>query len=403
MGRMTLPMATLLGTWMLSSCLSATTLPETIDLSGTWELRLDPKDAGISESWQKTDYPDRIKLPGSLQAQGFGERPTMNSNWTGQLIQLAESKHEKVKRYLNEKENFKMPNWLQPERVYVGAAWYQKEIEIPESWKGKRAVLYLERPHWETRVWVDDTYISSHDGLGVPHEHDLTQALPPGRHRLTIRVDNRLMVDVGNNAHSVSDHTQSNWNGMVGALELRATDPVWLDDIQVYPDAGKKSASVRVKMGNISGAAGSEMLRWSVGFDGKSVREGKQSITWHKAGAETKFEIQLGPDARLWDQFHPNLYQLQVRLERAGEQKQVTFGLRDFRAEGTQFTINGRKLFLRGTLECAIFPLTGYPPTDVESWRRIVRIYRNHGLNHIRFHSWCPLAGSSPIRLSHFC
>ena len=30
-------------------------------------------------------------------------------------------------------------------------------------------------------------------------------------------------------------------------------------------------------------------------------------------------------------------------------------------------------------------------PTDVESWRRIVRICKAHGLNHIRFHSrWCP-------------
>ena len=47
-------------------------------------------------------------------------------------------------------------------------------------------------------------------------------------------------------------------------------------------------------------------------------------------------------------------------------------------------------LFLRGTLECAIFPKTGYPPTDTASWMRIFRIARAHGLNHMRFHSWCP-------------
>ena len=46
--------------------------------------------------------------------------------------------------------------------------------------------------------------------------------------------------------------------------------------------------------------------------------------------------------------------------------------------------------FLRGTLECCIFPLTGYPPTDVDSWKRIIRVCKSHGLNHIRFHSWCP-------------
>ncbi len=45
---------------------------------------------------------------------------------------------------------------------------------------------------------------------------------------------------------------------------------------------------------------------------------------------------------------------------------------------------------MRGTLECAIFPLTGYPPTDVAAWRRIYRIIKSYGLNFMRFHSWCP-------------
>jgi hypothetical protein len=64
--------------------------------------------------------------------------------------------------------------------------------------------------------------------------------------------------------------------------------------------------------------------------------------------------------------------------------------MRDFKAEGTVFTVNERPLYLRGTLECAIFPKTGYPPTDVDSWKRIYKIIKAHGLNHMRFHSWCP-------------
>ena len=52
--------------------------------------------------------------------------------------------------------------------------------------------------------------------------------------------------------------------------------------------------------------------------------------------------------------------------------------------------MNGRPVFLRGTLECSVFPLTGYPPTDVPAWQRIYRIMKSYGLNFIRFHSWCP-------------
>lgn len=64
--------------------------------------------------------------------------------------------------------------------------------------------------------------------------------------------------------------------------------------------------------------------------------------------------------------------------------------MRDFRVTDRHITINGRPVFLRGTLDCAAFPKTGYPPTDQASWEKIFTACRNHGLNHIRFHSWCP-------------
>src|SRR5690606_24706065 len=66
------------------------------------------------------------------------------------------------------------------------------------------------------------------------------------------------------------------------------------------------------------------------------------------------------------------------------------FGLRRFETDGSRILINGRQVFLRGTLECAIFPKTGYPPTDTGSWKKVYKAIKDHGLNHIRFHSWCP-------------
>ena len=78
----------------------------------------------------------------------------------------------------------------------------------------------------------------------------------PGRHRLTIRVDNRLVVDVGVNSHSVTDHTQGNWNGIVGRIELAATPPVWVDDLQVFPHVATRSASVTGRIGNATGRPG---------------------------------------------------------------------------------------------------------------------------------------------------
>jgi len=139
---------------------------------------------------------------------------------------------------------------------------------------------------------------------------------------------------------------------------------------------------VKVKVGNATGKAG----RGTLEAGGREV-----PVAWDDRGAAAELEIEL-PDAPVWDEFSPALTRLRVRLtgDRLDEDRTVTFGMREVGAKGRQLTLNGHPLFLRGTLECCIFPLTGYPPTDVESWKRMIRVCKQHGLNHIRFHSWCP-------------
>jgi len=208
-----------------------------------------------------------------------------------------------------------------------------------------------------------------------------------------------MIVDVGHNAHSVSDHTQSNWNGLVGRLELQATSPVWIDDIQVFPNAAERTAAVTVVMGNQTGTGGRGDLFFLSATRPSHQAEAKTvAVEWNEAESWTEtIVLPMGPDACLWDEFHPDLYTLTVSFRSAhptlgalNHERTATFGLRTFAVDGTQFTINNRKVFLRGTLECCVFPLTGYPPTDKESWSRILRICQAHGLNHMRFHSWCP-------------
>jgi hypothetical protein len=72
------------------------------------------------------------------------------------------------------------------------------------------------------------------------------------------------------------------------------------------------------------------------------------------------------------------------------DSKSEDFGMREFKTRGTRFEVNGQQIFLRGTLECCIFPITGYPPTDTNSWVKVLQSFKNYGLNTVRFHSWCP-------------
>ena len=369
----------------------------TIDLSGVWGFALDPNDAGVEGRWYERELPDRLEMPGALQNQGFGDDVTVQTEWTGSAKEEVWRNHRRYEKY-RRPGNIKVPFCLQPEKHYVGAAWYQRRIDVPAPWRGKRVILTLERPHWETRVWLDGAYVGRDDSLCTPHEYDLGR-LSPGRHVLTLRVDNRVIVDVGDWSHSVSDHTQGNWNGVVGRIELSARGDVWIDDFQVYPHVATKSITVNGRIIDASGKPGSAVVKLTVEPEERqspirnpqSPIESRIHVLWDMGGGTFTAEIALGNDARTWDEFHPALYRLTAELDRPDTERAVTFGLREISTTPDKlFAINGRKTFLRGTLECCIFPLTGYPPTNVEPWRRIIRICKAHGLNHIRFHSWCP-------------
>jgi hypothetical protein len=366
---------------------------EQIALDGTWRFELDRRDAGLSERWAERRLTQKVRLPGSLPAQGIGDEVTVDTKWTGGIVDRSWFTAPEFARY-RQPGNLKVPFWLQPERYYVGPAWYQRDLRIPESWKDKRVVLFLERPHWETRVWVDGRCLGTNNALGTPHEHDLG-VLSPGRHQLTIRVDNRLVVDVGHDSHSVSDHTQGNWNGLAGRLRLQASGLVWIEDLQVYPDLAKKTVRARLTLGNVTGQAQSLSMglraqeAWA-GSHAAALIETNCAVSCPAGGATVHLEFPVSGEVKPWDEFQPALYELEARIGQNGESRTARFGFRDLATQGTQFTLNGRNLFFRGTLECSIFPLTGHPPTDVESWRRVVCIAKAHGLNHIRFHSHCP-------------
>jgi hypothetical protein len=369
---------------------SAVAAESWLSLAGDWRFELDRQDAGMTERWFSRSLPDRVRLPGCLTERGIGDPVTVETKWTGGIVDKSWFTAPEFAGY-REPGNVKVPFWLQPELYYAGPSWFQRDVVVPQEWEGKRIVLFLERPHWETRLWIDDRPFGANNALATPHEYDLGQ-LTPGNHTFTIRVDNRMIIDVGENSHSISDHTQGNWNGIVGRIELRATPRVWIEDVQVYPDWVTRTVLVRGQLARTEGEAEGATVELSV-RQGSAGGEEQRVSTSAKSNGTFEATLELGNAAQAWDEFNPVLHELTVVLFPHQAERlthRVRFGLRHVATDGTQFTINGRKLFFRGTLECAIFPRTGYPPTEVEEWRRIVRVCQSHGLNAMRFHSWCP-------------
>ncbi|MGE5420462.1 MAG: sugar-binding domain-containing protein, partial [Chloroflexota bacterium] len=367
-----------------------------MSLAGEWGFRIDSLDEGIRERWYESIPEDRVKLPGSMAENGKGDEVTLRTPWTGDIVDRSYFTREKYARY-RQAGNIKIPFWLKPVKYYKGPAWYQKEVEIPAGWKNRSIVLFLERPHWESTVFVNGVKAGTQNSLAVPHQFEISGLLKEGMNLISIRIDNSIIIPVGVNSHSISDHTQSNWNGIAGDISLRATSPVFISDVSVYPDVQRKSARVIAKITNRSQAEFSgKVIIKAESFNTPQARKLKSMTAKIRSGAdhtELVFDYPMGNNFSAWSEFKPAMYRMNVSLRNSDgtiDNVSEDFGMREFKVEGTRFAVNGRQIFLRGTTECCIFPLTGYPPSDTASWGKVLRICREYGLNHVRFHSFCP-------------
>ncbi|MDR3689904.1 MAG: glycoside hydrolase family 2 TIM barrel-domain containing protein [Fimbriimonas sp.] len=335
-----------------------------IDLSGTWAFKLDPHDRGVTERWSTEPLPGRIHLPGTTDEAGYGPKTTKPE--VGVLTRVVK---------------------------YYGPAWYRRTIEIPKEWAGMSVDLTLERVIWSSQVWIDGKPEGLLDSLNTPHIHTLGK-LSPGFHALAVRIDNRPQYPIGANGHSYTEQTQTVWNGIVGRIELRAHPASHVELVRVFPSTDRRSALVEVNTWNDSSKFERASVEITLRAQGSDRVVAKATIEQpDPPGPGTlRGTIHLESPANPWDEFKANLYRIDVRVATARwtDQSSATFGFRTVSRIGQHIAVNGRPVFLRGNLDCVHFPLTGYPAMNVEGWKRIFRIYKAHGLNHVRFHTWTP-------------
>ena len=320
-------------------CVLASCTRTTIDLSGEWQFSM-----GDVPEWN-----DHITLPGSMLTGGKGHDVTVDTRWTGSTYDSSYYYSPQLARY-REDGNVKYPFFLTPKKYYVGHAWYRRTVRVPDAWEGRPVTLYLERPHIETTLYVNGREVGHQMSLSTPHQYDITEYVTFGEdNELAICVYNGIEnVCVGQDSHSVTDQTQGNWNGIVGAIELRSAPIIYR--VRAVPDV--EDGVVRIEVN------------------------------------EAQYELPLDRDTCRWSEFNPKVYSRKVDYQ--GVPVEVTFGIRDIRIDGRQFYLNDQPIWLRGTLENCCFPETGYAPMDVASWQRVFEKCREYGLNHVRFHSWCP-------------
>ena len=335
--------------------------PERISLSGRWSLSLDAK-----------DFKYTINLPGSTDEIGLGKEHLRGT-----------------KLYTGDPETWQLTR----KHVLIDTVWYQKEVEIPADWLHKNVVLSLERCMWQTSIWINGQFVGKEHSLCTPHKYDISPYLQKGKNRILLAIDNTPYTNLGSWSHGYAPGIQTIWNGAIGELFLEAKDRISVGNIQCYSSLKDKRLQVKGCLINTTKKEKRGHLVFRI-LDSKGTVVLKQKKKLTSLNDTTSFTVllQLEDSLRAWDEYTPNLYVLQVDYKfgsHKGTEKN-TFGFRDIEAKDGRLMLNGYTLFLRGEHDPGSFPLTGYPSMKKEDWLRIFRTGKEYGLNHWRFHSWCP-------------
>ena len=333
-----------------------------IDLSGIWQCEIPGQSAPI-------------RLPGTLDESGIGFPESADKQW-----------HMENARKLGFwREGDPIVTRLTRKYTFEGQAQISRKLQwmVPA---GKRIFLECERAR-HLKLFVNGQEAPWHQpaSISTPYVFEVTPCVT-GNDSFLFLSDNSypdwpcesILL-----SSAAADETQTNWNGMLGYLRLRIENQVFLSDVRVYPHQDTLDICA------VLDAA----CPWQgvLHLDSKALEQSLSKAVDIQSGITEIWlrDVKMKENLPLWDTEEGNLQALSVSATGL-ETKTVPFGVRAFEAKAGHFALNGRRIFLRSEANCAVFPETGYPPMDVNTWKEILKTYQSYGVNCMRFHSHCP-------------
>ncbi|WP_078544602.1 glycoside hydrolase family 2 protein [Litchfieldia alkalitelluris] len=333
-----------------------------LSLDGEWSFTLDPEKKYKVDEIISASSLAKINVPGSWEEQGFGKP----------------SKHNPIGAWKKLRE-------------YEGTAWYVKDVFISKEMKDQSLKLVISGVRWMTKVWINGRFVGEGESLLSDHVLEVSDFTKVGEsNQFVICVNNEMNYPL-HDSHIHSYHTATNWGGITGGVYLEAMPEISIHDVKMYPRLENRYIDLEVHLKN------SHLLDKDSDLSVQVFSKNQKlvcDITSPIEDDQIHMNIPLWDDVIYWDDQNPYLYQLSASIIRSKtemiDQQVRTLGIREIKAEGKQLLLNNEPKFLRGYVDCCIFPQTGYPSWNKQDYVSQFKTVKSYGFNHVRLHGWTP-------------
>jgi len=329
-------------------------MQERLDLSGQWEILFDCGNQGLTQGWHLGRWP-----------VGKAQPIIVPSVW----------------------------NTVKP--GYAGPAFYRTGFSPRPTWKGRSIRLRIGAANYLTQAWLNGTYLGQHEGGYTPFEFDLREALKFGE-------DNELIVrvlslpptgEIDGLSLAQVPCSKETWyyshGGIWGKVELFIEPLIRCSDLFVEPDVEWERACVHVLLTNDANAPIEAQVEIHI-YAPDNTEVGSDSIETLLPLDDSRHDFWISiPTPLLWSPSEPHLYRCRVvvRTREHGDHiVETTFGMRNFTMRDGEFLLNGKPIFLRGTLYQPNYPLTLLYPPNPDWPEREMKQIKQAGFNLVRSH-----------------
>jgi beta-galactosidase/beta-glucuronidase len=318
-----------------------------IPLNGPWQFAFDDTNAGVDGRWFIPDHT-------------FGRMIEVPYCFESRLSGIAETGFHP---------------WV----------WYRREVNIPETWRGRRTLLHFGAVDYRATVWVNGQIAGSHEGGNTPFAFDITPLLRGGPNVVTVRAwdpPQDKLIPRGKQYWELNSKSifYTRTSGIWQSVWLESAGPAYLERVHIVPDP---LGGVTFN-GIFDGARSGDQLRISI-LDGEAeVSVGAAAIDQNRAALAMSVAHPL-----LWSPDNPKLYDVNVEVWRGDkmlDRVHSYFGFRTVETRDGRVLLNGKPIYLKFVLDQGYWPdsiLT--PPTD-EAIQFDIAAAKEMGFNGARKH-----------------
>ncbi len=270
---------------------------------------------------------------------------------------------------------------------FINSVWYQRMIQIPSAWQGKRVKLNFGAVYYESEVYIDGRFVGRHYGGSDSFAFDITDFVGDGKeHSIVVHAESDLRSGTQPGGKQSTNYysygcSYTRTTGIWQTVWMEAVDDMALERVQVVTDIDNEQIVVIPTYYNVTNGNTLSV----------EVRDGGKVVAHAESAAVQGVPVVVAlKKAKLWSPESPFLYDVVYAVKDAEgktlDRVDAYVGMRKVHIDGNKIYLNNKPYYQRLVLDQGFYPDGIWTAPSDEALKHDIEMSKAAGFNGARLH-----------------